>query len=312
MIVTVTANAALDVTYEVPDVVVNGSHRVHAVRQRAGGKGVNVASVLARQGESTLATGLVAGATGRQIRCDLDARGIAHRFAEGPGESRRTVNVVSAATGDATIFNEPGPGLDPQAWSSLLDHVARVVAEAAPAVVVLSGSLPPGSPHTGYTDLATVARGSANAAAPRIVLDADGDALVGGLAAGPDLVKPNLAELTAATGIPDPRAAVQRLRDLGARNVVVSAGADGLLVFPADGKPLRAALAEPLSGNPTGAGDAAVAALARGLAQDLPWQESAATAVAWSAAAVLQPVAGDVDPDDVRRLLPRVQTEEIG
>jgi fructose-1-phosphate kinase PfkB-like protein len=55
-----------------------------------------------------------------------------------------------------------------------------------------------------------------------------------------------------------------------------------------------------------------VAALARGLAQDLPWQEAAATAVAWSAAAVLQPVAGDVDPDDVRRLLPRVQTEEIG
>ena len=33
--------------------------------------------------------------------------------------------------------------------------------------------------------------------------------------------------------------------------------------------------------------------------------------VAWSAAAVLQPVAGAVDPADVDRLLPTVEIEEI-
>ncbi len=62
--------------------------------------------------------------------------------------------------------------------------------------------------------------------------------------------------------------------------------------------------------NPTGAGDACTAAIAAGLAAGLPWPEMLATAGAWSAAAVLTPVAGDVDAADVARLGPRVRVEE--
>ena len=128
MILTVTPNAALDITYEVDELVAHQSHRVTTVRQRAGGKGVNVASVLARMGRPVIATGLVGGSAGDEIRSDLEARGVAARFVDGGGSSRRTVNVVSTAHGDATIFNEPGPELTGPGWQSLVAGLDSLLA----------------------------------------------------------------------------------------------------------------------------------------------------------------------------------------
>jgi fructose-1-phosphate kinase PfkB-like protein len=82
---------------------------------------------------------------------------------------------------------------------------------------------------------------------------------------------------------------------------------------------LRAWLADPLVGNATGAGDAAVAALARALARVGPdpladvdaARPMLAEAVAVSAAAVLSPVAGVVAPEDVERLQALVQVRSL-
>ncbi len=126
MILTVTPNASLDITYEVDKLVPHQSHRVTAVRQRAGGKGVNVASVLTRMGHPVIATGLVGGAAGDEIRADLEARRVMARFVDGGGSSRRTVNVVSAVHGNATIFNEPGPELTGPGLAGLGDWTRLV------------------------------------------------------------------------------------------------------------------------------------------------------------------------------------------
>jgi sugar/nucleoside kinase (ribokinase family) len=119
------------------------------------------------------------------------------------------------------------------------------------------------------------------------------------------VLKPNHEELAAATGLSDPVEGAEALLKLGARLVVVSLGADGLLLVPAEGHPVSARLTAPLRGNATGAGDAAVAAKAApAAAGDDLWsdQPSAHTArvalarraTAWSAAAVLAPLAGEV------------------
>ena len=305
MIVTVTPNAALDVTYDVDALVAYQSHRVTAVRQRAGGKGVNVASVLARMGRPVIATGLVGGPAGHEIRADLDARGVRHRFVDCAGSSRRTVTVVSDAQGDATIFNEPGPALTGADWLSLVDGLRDLLAEVGAEVVVLAGSLPRGLPDDAYAELVELAQGHG----ARVVVDADGAALRGVLRSGPDLVTPNCPELAMATGTADLLAGAAALRKLGARDLVVSAGADGLVLMPETGAGLRARLPGPLAGNPTGAGDALVAALAAGMVEGAPWTRLLRDAVSWSAAAVLQPVAGDIDPDDVARLAPQVLLE---
>jgi 1-phosphofructokinase family hexose kinase len=305
VIIAVTPNAALDITYEVDELVPHQSHRVTAVRQRAGGKGVNVASVLARMGHPVMATGLVGGAAGNEIRADLEARGVVARFVDGGGNSRRTVNVVSAVHGDATIFNEPGPELTGPGWQSLVAGLDSLLGEVAATVVVLSGSLPPGLPDDAYAELVDV--GHAHEA--RVIVDADGAALRGALRSGPELVVPNRAELARATGAQDLAVATAALRELGARNVLVSCGADGLVLMPEEGSGWHARLPAPLSGNPTGAGDALVAALAAGLVGGSTWQQMARDAVTWSAAAVLQPIAGEIDPADVARLARQVLME---
>ncbi|MGH3425452.1 MAG: PfkB family carbohydrate kinase, partial [Nocardioidaceae bacterium] len=75
MILTVTLNAALDVTYRLPTVTWGGTNRVREVTSRAGGKGINVTRLLHTLGEETVATGLVGGGTGEEIRADLRACG---------------------------------------------------------------------------------------------------------------------------------------------------------------------------------------------------------------------------------------------
>jgi tagatose 6-phosphate kinase len=289
VILTVTLNAALDVTYQVDELRPDASHRVRAVHERAGGKGINVARVLHGQGRDVTCLGLVGGWTGARIAADLDGAGITGAMSSVAGESRRTVSVVSAATGGSTLFNEPGPRVQGPEWQGFLAAFGRFVPRAS--VVVMSGSLPPGVPEDAYAELCRVARG----AGARVIVDADGRALARSLDSGPDVVKPNSAELRAATGVAGIEAAMLALLEAGAAAVVATFGADGIRALTADGA-WTARLEAPVPGlNPTGAGDAAAAALAAGLEDKRDWPAMLADAVAWSAAAVAAPLAGDLD-----------------
>ncbi|MGH3392969.1 MAG: 1-phosphofructokinase family hexose kinase, partial [Actinomadura sp.] len=233
MILTATLNPALDVTYEVAALRPYATHRVAAVRRRGGGKGVNVARVLAALGADVHATGLLGGTTGDRVRADLDRHAVPHGFVPVSGETRQTLAIV--ADGDATLFNEPGPQISAREWREFLRRFTELAATAR--VIVLSGSLPPGVPEDAYATLATAARRAhAAGAAPWVLLDTDGPALRAGLAGRPDLVKPNAAELaTALSAAPpgdggppalDPHAAAGELRTRGAGAVVVSLGPD--------------------------------------------------------------------------------------
>lgn len=295
MILTVTPNAALDVTYHVPSLRPGATHRVADVAVRAGGKGVNVARVLHALGHETLVTGL---AGGREIQDDLTAAGIGEHLVEIAGPARRTVTVVSAADGSATALNEQGPPVAVADWERLAAVFPALAARAE--VVVLSGSLPPGLPVDAYARLI-------GATDTPVVLDTSGPALLDGLSAGPRLVKPNAEELAEATGADDPLTAAADLRARGAGAVVASLGPDGLVAVTDDG--VWRARPRLQSGNPTGAGDACVAALAAGLAAGTGWPELLADAVALSAAAVACPLAGDVDLDIYRRLVPVIEVE---
>ncbi|MGH3880327.1 MAG: 1-phosphofructokinase family hexose kinase, partial [Actinophytocola sp.] len=219
MILTVTLNAALDVTYHVPTLVPGGAHRVEPTGARAGGKGVNVARVLYTLGHDPLVTGFAGGDTGREIRADLAAAGIREALVEPSAPARRTVTVVSTSDGAATAFNEPGPRLSIEDWAWFAGRFHELAARAD--VVVLSGSLPPGLPDHAYAQLV-------GATATPTILDASGGPLLEGVAARPRVIKPNADEL-AVTGLADPLAAARELRSRGAGAVVASLGADGLV-----------------------------------------------------------------------------------
>lgn len=278
MIVTVTPNTALDVTYTVDGLRPGGVHRARDVRHRAGGKGVNVARVLHALGADVRAILTAGGATGAAVSADLAAAGVAADVVPVGGETRRTTTVL-ADDGSVTLLNEPGSRLAEEEWQAF----AAAVRARNPDVLVCSGSLPPGA--GGYAELL--------GEAPSI-LDTSGQALLAGLAGRPSVVKPNADELREVTGLRDPEAAAAELRKAGAGAVVVSLGPEGLLAVTASGT-WHAAPSTVLRGNTTGAGDAVVAALAWGLSRAEAWPDILRRAVALSGAAVLGPLAGDID-----------------
>ncbi|HWM01912.1 MAG TPA: 1-phosphofructokinase family hexose kinase [Actinophytocola sp.] len=301
MILTVTLNAALDITYHVDTLVPGATHRAQPAGSRAGGKGVNVSRVLRQLGHDTLVTGFAGGDPGRAIRADLAAAGIREELVEPGVPARRTVTVVSLRDGTATAFNEPGISPSIEDWTWFVGRYHELAARAD--VVVLSGSLPRGLPDHLYAQLIGATR-------TPTILDTSGQPLLEGVAARPRLVKPNADELAETTGEADPLTAARRLRERGADAVVASLGAAGLVAVTESGT-WRATVPEPVHGNPTGAGDACVAALAAGIAAGASWPAMLADAVALSAAAVARPLAGDVDLAAYRRLAPAVTVEEV-
>ena len=307
MILTVTLNAALDLTYRVDRLRPDTTHRVSEVWERPGGKGLNAARVLAALGRKAVVTGFVGGRTGETLR-DLLAEAAGATGASGgltdallpiAGSTRRTVAVVDAAGGDTTQFNERGPHVTPAEWARFQEHYAELLTEAR--AVALCGSLPPGVPVGAYATLARAAR----AAGVPVLLDTSGEPLRRGLAARPELVKPNTEELAGVTGSNDPLWAAQDARRRGAQAVAVSLGASGMLLVTPDGA-WEAAPPRRLAGNPTGAGDSAVAGLLAGLVDGEPWPRLLARAVALSAATVVAPAAGEFDRPTYDELLPHI------
>ncbi|MGW7278043.1 1-phosphofructokinase family hexose kinase [Streptomyces sp. NPDC054844] len=298
-ILTVTLNTAVDITYRVPALRPHASHRVTAVTERPGGKGLNVARVLAALGHEVTVTGFAGGTTGDVVREGLTGvPGVTDALVPVAGATRRTIAVVDERTGDTTQLNEPGPAVSPAEWNAFQETYEDLLAGAA--AVALCGSLPPGVPVNAYAGLIRTAR----AAGVPVLLDTSGEPLRRGVAARPDLIKPNADELAELTGSHEPLRATQAARRRGARSVVASLGADGLLAVTPEGR-WRAAPPAHVHGNPTGAGDSAVAGLLSGLVEHLPWPDRLARAVALSTATVLAPVAGEFDRGAYEELLGR-------
>ncbi|GHA25073.1 sugar kinase [Streptomyces tauricus] len=300
MILTVTLNTALDITYRVRELRPHTSHRVDEVTERPGGKGLNVARVLAALGHEVTVTGFVGGVTGRALRGLLTRTpDVVDALVPVSGSTRRTIAVADTTTGDTTQLNEPGPEITPAEWADFQE--AYEVLLRSSSAVALCGSLPPGVPVGAYAQLVRTAR----ALAIPVLLDTSGEPLRRGIAARPDIVKPNADELAELTGSHDPSQATRDARRRGAHAVVASLGAEGLLARTPEGD-WRAAPPRPVRGNPTGAGDSAVAGLLSGLVEKLPWPERLARAVALSAATVLAPTAGEFDRPAYEELLARV------
>jgi len=290
VILCVCLSPTVDVTYHVDHLHPSGTTRVSTMTERPGGKAVNVARVLHRLGEPTHLVAPAGGGTGDQLRHGLAAAGLAATLVDSGHPTRRTVTVVQRDGAEPTTLVEPA-SLD--CWPAVVAAVDAALADAD--VLVVSGSVPEGVPADG---LATLVSAGRRRSLP-VLVDTHGPWLPSALGAGATVVKPNAYELAATTGDDDPVRAARTLARFSGATVVASLGENGVVAATAGGV-WEARPAAVLAGNPVGAGDALVAGLARELLRD---PQSARhpdrmlhDAVALSAAAVLSPEAGDVDP----------------
>jgi tagatose 6-phosphate kinase len=313
VITVVALNPALDVTHHVDGVDWAGVNRPAGVHIAPGGKGLNVARTLHALGADVLLLALAGGAAGEAVQSALRASGVPSAFSAIAAETRRTFAVVDTRSGEVAMFNEPGPAVTETEYEQFIALYVKALGGCS--AVVLSGSLPAGLPVDTYAGLIRMA----DAAGVPAVLDTSGDALLHGAAAQPAAVKPNLAELAAAVGRdltwagPSERAAIvtaaKELRDRGAAAVVVSLSADGLLAVTGEGS--WHASPRPVPGNPTGAGDAAVAALAHGLTIGRPWPDRLRHAAALGSAAARAPAAGEFRLDDYTQALDDIRVTKV-
>ncbi|MFE7213331.1 1-phosphofructokinase [Streptomyces sp. NPDC057611] len=295
MIVTVTPNPSLDRTYEVPSLERGQVVRATGERMDPGGKGVNVSRAVAAAGRRTVAVLPLGGAPGALVADLLDAQGIDVAPVPVAGATRSNISLAEA-DGVLTKINAPGPELSAEEQELLLETVRRQSHGAD--WIACCGSLPRGLAPSWYADL--VAR--AHAAGVRIALDTSGPALLAALREGPDVVKPNTAELAEAVGrslatVGDAVKAAEELRGLGARAVLASLGADGQLLVDDAGAWFGSARVDAVRSN-VGAGDSSLAGF---LIAGGTGPEVLALAVAHGAAAVqlpgsLMPTPADLDP----------------
>ncbi|NUS44467.1 MAG: hexose kinase [Mycobacteriaceae bacterium] len=286
-------NPAYDITYTVDAVTLGSVHRVSKVAVRAGGKGVNVARVLGQLGRESVALGLADAAFTR----DLTDSGISADFVMALSHVRRTVVITEPDTRTTSLW-EPGPRLAVDDAGIQLRQRVRARLPQARGLVV-AGSLPPGIDPALPAELAEIAI----AAGIPVICDVDDDALRAAASVAGTVLMPNRDELSRLIGTPvaDTATAVadaaKSLVAAGPRAVVATRGERGLVAVDADGA-WAAALPQPVRGNPTGAGDAATAAVIAALAdhQDrIDWATVLADVVAASAAAVTVATAGGID-----------------
>ena len=273
------------------------------------GKSVNVAKVLHALGERPLATGFLGGARGEAIHAALAARGIESEFVTVAAGTRECVTVIDESAGTHTELVEESAPADPADFVRLLAIVRRRMSDCRAAV--MSGTIAPGGPADLYAQCVQIA----HEASALAIVDAQGPALVAALSAGPDLVKPNRAELAATVGreLTDERAVLTAMRELagrGARRVVVTAGSDPTLAF--DGTRVwRIRSPRLVARNPIGSGDAFTAGLVWRLVRGDDLGEASRWGSAAGAANALTWMAGEVIRADVERLAREFEAERL-
>lgn len=293
-VLTITPNPALDTTYSVPALTLGRSHRVSSPVVNAGGKGLNVARVIHQSGSQVHAILPVGGDSGILVKTDLAAAGIPHSLVHVSRPTRRSIAIYDHAAGQATLLNEEGCELSDEEWGRISEIVLQRLPQSG--CLVGSGSLPLNAPEDFYPDLVEAAK----ALRVPTIIDTSGAALLAAARAGATVLKPNHHELLESTDETSLEKGARKLLALGAGLVIVSQGEEGMLAFDNRDPATfwHARFPSVLAGNPTGAGDAAVAAIAVLLAQgsrNVPDLLRAATG--WSASAVLMPTAGALHED---------------
>ena len=260
MVYTVTFNPAVDYIVHTDELKVGMTNRSEREKIYFGGKGINVSLVLRELGIKSKALGFVAGFTGAAIEKALLESGVDADFVHlDNGFSRINVKIKSSAE---TELNGSGPNIPENALAELFGKLDKI---NDGDTIVLAGSIPADLPEDIYERILERLRGKKI----RAVVDATKDLLLNVLKYEPFLVKPNKQELEEMFGvklqsIDDIIIYAKKLREMGARNVLVSMAGEGAVLLDENGETHVCGVCRGIVKNSVGAGDSMVAGFIAG------------------------------------------------
>ena len=166
MILTVTLNPSVDISYPLETLKIDTVNRVKDVSKTAGGKGLNVTRVLYESGDKVTATGFLGGKIGEFIESELEQSPVSPAFYKISGNTRNCIAILHE--GNQTEILEQGPTISHEEAEGFLDHYSNLIKQSE--VVTISGSLPSGLPNDYYEKLIQLASDEGVA----VVLDCSG------------------------------------------------------------------------------------------------------------------------------------------
>lgn len=307
MILTVTLNPSVDISYKLDSFSLDNVNRVADVTKTAGGKGLNVARVLRQLGEETVATGFLGGSLGEFIKAEISGQDIKDYFIGIDGETRNCIAVIHG--GHQTEILEAGPIINENEAVQFIDAFSEYIRNVD--VVTISGSLPKGLENTFYSRLVEKAK---QCDTP-VLLDTKGELLANTLEgeSKPFLIKPNQDELAdllgeKLTGEVKIISALKQITDVPW--IVVTTGASGALVKHND-VIYRVMIPDVDAVNPVGSGDSVIAGFASGLARGLTNETFMKYGLAMGVLNAMEPKTGSVNPDQVNWCMDQMRVERI-
>lgn len=309
MIICVSANPAIDRRLRIKSLEIGAVNRVSSVKVFAGGKAAHVAFAARALGEKVIWIGFLGGANGAEIERQLTEQGI-EVIAVQTESPTRTNDEIIAENGEVTEILQPGGTVSESEIERIFIVCRKVFAKyRADFTAVFSGSLPPNAPSDFYQQLILSAREQKG----NTILDTSGAALLKGLEAEPDLIKPNTEEIEKAIALKienesDRFFAIQCLHELGARNMAVSFGGEGLFWTDKEAKNVILAKPPKVAVNSTvGCGDSTVAGFAVAAERGLNISETLRLATACGTANCLADLPGQIRREEVEKLLPLIE-----
>jgi 6-phosphofructokinase 2 len=285
-IYTLTLAPSLDSATLTPQIYPEGKLRCSAPVFEPGGGGINVARAITFLGGEATAIFPAGGATGEHLVSLLADEHVSVETVQANDWTRQNLHVHVETSGEQYRFVMPGATLNDEEFHQLEQKVLQI---EVGAILVISGSLPPGVEVSRLVDLIR----SAQQHGIRCVVDSSGEALAAALDIGAiELVKPNQKELSALvqrelTQPDDVRKAAEEIVRSGkARRVVVSLGPQGALGVDANGS-VQVVPPPVKSQSTVGAGDSMVGAMTLELAENAPLDEMVRYGVAAGSAATI-------------------------
>jgi len=309
MIYTVTLNPGLDIVLWTEELKEGIPNRATDDKTCIGGKGIGVSRALANLDIKSTAFGFVGGFAGDWLNKLLEEeRNIKVDFTMIRGETRINVTIYKKDSEKPIQINTSGPEINSRECDDLLHKIKGL---SNPEIITVGGSLPKGLGPEIYRKIVEIAK-EKNA---KTILDIDGPSLKTCIIAKPNIIKPNIHELSEFVGyelksMDEIIKAARNIYEYGIDIVLVSMDAKGMLMI-ANGEEYLAEPPKIMVKNVLGTGDSSIAGFIYGMVNGKDLKESLICAVAAGTAATLSNGKILCQKKDFMKLIPQVKIKLI-
>ena len=308
MILTITSNPSVDMSYQLDSFNIDGVTRTDKVIKHAGGKGIHVGYVLHELGKGVIHSGFVGGKLGEFIEEGLKEKGQESRFIKIKGPTRNCLAILHE--GKQTEILEAGPTISQAERDEFINKLDEISADCS--VISMSGSLPKGLDSSFYKEI--IAYGKSHD--KFVAVDTSGKTLkdVVNAEVKPDLIKPNETEVADLLGEEitkdNIKEALKKAPLSEIEYVIVSLGKDGAVVKAGD-RVFKASVPEVKAINPVGSGDSSLAGAIFAIDQGKSAEEVIKTSMTCGLLNVLTEEIAHIEIEKFDKYYEQILVEEI-